>query len=344
MKKTVLIQTLPHYPTPWGDATASWNLASFFKGMGTWVARAYSQKLKFWSRQNFNIIIDVDKQDCSKLLLKHFVASTAMQGQGFQKQIDMQPAFDYLDQDSARRTCAFGVFFDPNKGSISPDYIINNSQWFTRSPHELVVEDEQRIEQCLDHKFCFLPDQTPIDNNAKDLISIVWFFVYRAVDLPIYYIIPNPDMLGVAFNFNDVENADVRYATTEPHFGTIGDVIFRPSYSKNVVQMTPTKIAAGEEFDIIPFKGGIFEWGFKEQVPPVPIKVFTNLNYTRDPSTNRIHFKFNENQETGYIHMRWNSNALMDLAQSSHSFENLQNKCQLTYDVYKNARYKYNEE
>jgi hypothetical protein len=344
MKKTVFIQTLPHYPTPWGDATASWNLATFFKGMGTWTAKAYAQKLKFWSRQNFNIIIDIDKNNCSKLILKHFIASGATGGQKFVKEIDMQTAFDYLDQDSARRTCAFGVVFDPNAGGFNQEYIIDNSKWLTRQPHELVVEDPQRIEQCLQHKYCYLPDQDVIDENTDNIAAIVWFFVYRAVDLPIYYVIPNPDMLGVAFNFNDAENEQIRYAATEPHFGTIGDVIFRPSFSSNVIQMTPNKIVGGNEFDITPFRGGIFEWGFKEQVPKVPLKVFTNLQYTRDEHTNRIHFKFNENQETGYIHIRWNSNALMDLAQSSHSFENLQNKCNLTYDVYKNPRYKYTEE
>jgi hypothetical protein len=58
MKKTVFIQMIPHYPTSWGDATASWNIAAFVKGLGTWLVRAYTQKLKFWTRQNFNIILD----------------------------------------------------------------------------------------------------------------------------------------------------------------------------------------------------------------------------------------------------------------------------------------------
>jgi hypothetical protein len=172
----------------------------------------------------------------------------------------------------------------------------------------------------------------------------VWFFLYRAIDLPLYYIIPNPDMLGVAIRFNDIVDDDIRYMVTEPHFGTVGDLIFRPQYSKNAVQMTPTKIAAGERFHIDPFRGGVFEWGFKEQVPKVGIKVYSNLEYKRDEHTNRIYFKFNEGQQQGYVNLRWNSNALMDLAQSSHSFDNLQNKCTLTLDVYRNDRYKYQEE
>lgn len=343
MKKTVFIQTLPHYPTPWGDATASWNLASFFKGMGTWTARAYSQKLKFWTRQNFNIILDIDRKHPDKILLKHFMVPISPSGKDIINVIDMQTAFDYLDQDAQHRTCAFGAFFDPANIRMDHEFIINHSEWFTRSPHELVVQDESQIEEGVQRKFCRLPTNEIITNNDNPA-AIVWFFVYRALDLPIYYVIPNPDLLGVSFNFNDTENNTVRYMTIDPHFGSIGDVIFRPSFSSNVIQMTPTKITAGEEFDITPFEQGVFQWGFKEKVPPVPLKVLTNLNFVLIPNTNKIHFKFDEHQTSGYVHIRWNSTALMDFAQSSRSLDNLQNKCHITLDVYRHNKYKYHGE
>jgi len=343
MKKTVFIQNIPHYPTAWGDAVASWNLASFFKGMGTWYAKDYQQQLKFWSKQSFNIILDSDRDDASKLVLRHYMIPKVPGGADLRKSIDLREAFKYLDENPGRRTVAFGVFFDPKQSNFSTEYVINESKWFTREPHDLQVDDESLADHYTHNKFIRLGETEPITNESN-IGTIVWFFLYRAIDLPLYYIIPNPDMLGVAINFNDIISDDIRYMVTEPHFGTVGDLIFRPKYSRNVVQMTPDKIAAGENFHIDPFRGGVFEWGFKEQVPKVPIKVYSNLEYIRDETTNRIYFKFNEGQQHGYVNMRWNSNALMDFSQSSHSFDNLQNKCTLTLDVYRNDRYKYQEE
>lgn len=343
MKRTVFIQQIPHYPTPWGDAVASWNLASFMKGMGTWVARAYRQRLKFWSRQNFNIILDIEKDNPNTLLLKHFIIPTTASGEEMVKRIDMEAAIKYLDENPFNRSIAYGVFFDPNHRDFSTDYIIKNSKWFARPASRSIIQQDEEMEEEVNTPIVGVDTFQPIDKEASGLNCLVWFFVYRAVDLPIYYIIPNPDMLGTTMNFNDVNTDDIRYMAVEPHFGTIGDLIFRPTFSNNVLKMTPGKIVAGEEFDILPFEGGVFGWGFKETVPKVPIKVFSDLEFQRDSDTNTIHFKFNPNQQSGYIHIRWNSNSVMDLAQSSRSMDDIQNKCHITLDVHRNDRYKYQE-
>jgi len=342
MKKTVFIQNIPHYPTAWGDATASWNLASFFKGMGAWYAKAYQQKLKFWSKQNFNIILDSIPNEPTNLLLRHFMMSRTPSGTELRKVIDITEGIKYLDaHPSPGKSCAYGVFFDPNHSNFSTEYIVNESAWFTRQPHDYVVEEEE-AETHIKSKFVRLNNLTPITEN-NNIGTIVWFFLYRAIELPIYYLIPNPDMLGVAMNFNDVVGDDIRYMVTEPHFGTIGDLLFRPQFSRNVVQMSPEKIVAGETFHIDPFKGGVFEWGFQETVPKVSIKITSNLEYKRDDKSNRVYFKFNDNQQQGYVNLRWNTNSLMDFSQSSRSLNNLQNKCTITLDVYRNDRYKYQE-
>lgn len=342
MKRTVFIQNIPHYPTAWGDATASWNLASFFKGMGTWYAKLYQQRLKFWSKQNFNIILDSIPNEPTKLLLRHFAVPKSSSGIELRKIIDITKAMDYLDANSfPGKSCAFGIFFDPSHTNFSTEYVINESVWFTRQPHDYVVE-EKEAERHIKSKIIRLDNLTPI-TESNNIGTIVWFFLYRAVDLPIYYLIPNPDMLGVAINFNDIEEESIRYFVTEPHFGSVGDLIFRPSFSRNVVQISPGKIVGGERFYIDPFRGGVFEWGFKEQVPKVAIKVYSNLQYHHDESTNRIYFNFEHDQHQGYINLRWNSNSLMDFSQSSRSLDNLQNKCVLTFDAYRNDRYKYSE-
>ena len=340
MKKTVFIQMIPHYPTSWGDATTSWNLAAFVKGLGTWLLRAYTQKLKFWTRQNFNIILDIDPNKPSQIILKNYMAGSSMV-----KVIDMQVAFDYLDkedEDTFSRTCAFGIFFDPGQTDFSTNTIIKKSEWFYRPPHHICIKKDTDIEQAITTKFKSIETQKDIGEDSN-LNCLVWFFVYRATDLPIYYIIPNPDLLGVAFNFNNIENADVRYMTVDPHFGTIGDLIFRPTFSNNVVLMTPEKIVAGQTFHMEPFKGGVFEWKFKENIPKMPIKIFSDIEYKQEEHTNKIIFNFKEGQERGYVHMRWNSNSLLDLSMSSRSFNNLQNKCNITLDVYRNDRHKYRE-
>ena len=58
MKNTVFIQSVPHYPTSWGDACNSWNLGSYFTGMGVWQTKEFTQKLGAWNKQSYNIILD----------------------------------------------------------------------------------------------------------------------------------------------------------------------------------------------------------------------------------------------------------------------------------------------
>ena len=55
MKSTVFIQSIPHYPTSWGDATNSWNLGSYFTGMAVWHTKEFTQQLGVWNKQSYNI-------------------------------------------------------------------------------------------------------------------------------------------------------------------------------------------------------------------------------------------------------------------------------------------------
>lgn len=344
MKRTVFIQSVPHYPTAWGDATQAWNVASLWKGMGIWSVRSYNQKIRFWTKQNFNIILDVDKENPDSLLLTHFFNQVSAEtGSNLRKPIDLTAAFEYLDADPKKGTCAFGVFFDPQKDKLDSDFIFNESIWFTREPHPTVVNTEQETENALDMKFIDLKTMKPLNVNASDMMSITWFFMYRTDELPIYYIIPNPEMMGIAPDIDAASNDNVRYMGITPHFGSVGDWIFRPSYSSNVVELSPTKIVAGDKFHITPFEKGVFRWGFKETVPPVNIKVFSNLDYVKEENSNKIIFTFLPGQEQGYIHLRWNNSTVMDLTQSSRSLDNLENKCQVTFDVYKKDKYRYKE-
>jgi hypothetical protein len=168
--------------------------------------------------------------------------------------------------------------------------------------------------------------------------------MYKAVDLPIYYIIPNPELMGIATNIDQASNEEIRYMGVDAHFGSVGDLIFRPSFSSNALEISPTKVVAGDKFHLTPFERGIFRFSYNETVPKVKIKVHTNLDYTQDELTNKITFEFKPGQETGYINIKWNYLGIMELTQSSRSLDLIENKCRFTFDVYRNSKYKYTED
>ena len=344
MKPTVIIQNMPHYPTPWGDAVNAWNSASWYHGLGIWKAKEYAQTLGFWAKTHFNIVLGrvLDKE--STLLLYHFasqgIPSNPM-APPLYREIDMQPAIDYLDQNPKANTVAFGTIFDPNNDKINNQYITEQSTWFTRETVGTGFSHNYPEEAETNRRFVRIPSGEIVNNDANRIYAITWFFMYRAVDLPIYYIIPNPDMMGIAPNIDTERDEPVRFYVTTPHFGSIGDLVFRPTMSKNIAHLAPAKIVAGDKFWIEPFGNGLFSWRYQEVVPKTNIKVTSNLDWTIDPESNRVYFEFKPDQEQGYVNIRWNENGVMGLVQTGVSLDNLVNKCYIMLDVYKNIRYKY---
>lgn len=340
MKKTVIIHQIPHYPTPWGDAVNAWNTAGFWKGLGIWESRDYHRRLAFWMKSNFNIFLGRHQQRVNTLILAHFHGQHMAGPDRLYKEIDLQVAFDYLDEIPNGRTAAFATVFDED-AQLDHRYITENSTWICRKPSKHLPQTEEEMQQELDRAIVTLPDMEEVKTKDDKVRTIVWFFIYRTKDLPIYYIIPNPDMMAVSPDMDTEFDTPVRFWTTQPHYGSIGDIIFRPKFSKNVAILNPSKIVTGDKFWIHPFQNGLFASVYQEEVPKVPVKVTTNLEFKRDPDTNRVYFEFKEGQEQGYVNLRWNEDSLMGLTQSSRSLEDLENKCTVTYDVYRNSGYKY---
>ena len=345
MNPTVIIQNQPHYPTPWGDAVNAINSASWYHGLGIWKAREYSQTLGFWAKTHFNIVLGRHPDKDSTLILYHFLNQNLPQTSAtpkLYKEIDMQIAFDYLDANPKANSIGFGTLFDPNKDKIDNSFITQNSCWFTRETVGTGFSHNSPEEAETSRQFVRMPEEDVVDKDAKRIYAITWFFMYRAVDLPIYYVIPNPDMMGVAPSVDtEDKNAPVRFYVTTPHFGSIGDLVFRPTFSKNIAHIAPSKVIAGDEFWVEPFGNGLFSWKYQETVPKTNIKVISNLDWTIDSKSNRVHFKFKPDQEQGYVSIRWNENGVMGLTQTAISLDNLANKCNIMLDVYKNSRYKY---
>jgi hypothetical protein len=344
MKKTVLIQSTPHWPTAWGDSLQAWNVASIFSFPSTHIIRDYRQQLGFWTKNSFNIILDVDKQDANYIKLGHFFTQKNSSDM-MTKRIDIRDAIAYLDNDPQVRTCALGTFFDDSEVGSSQMNMISNARFFARAPHPVIANTPEKLEEYLDSKFFYLDNPAEERNPTSGRVNcLCWFFMYKAVDLPIYYIIPNPDLLGIDSNIDQSSNDDIRYMGIDAHFGSVGDIIFRPGFSSNVKELSPTKIVAGDKFHIVPFEKGVFGFAYNEVVPKVSVKVHTNLNFVRDPETNKVTFEFKEGQDQGYVHLRWNSATIMDITQSSRSLDLIENKCKVTFDVYKDSRYKYSED
>jgi hypothetical protein len=337
MKKTVFIQSVPHYPTSWGDASNSWNLGSYFTGLGVWHTKEFTQKLGVWSKQSYNIILDRHPgNEPSKLVIKKAGSEySQFDNIKFSADIDLTVGMNYLDQNPHTRSVAFG--YHCKDGMIPSGDVLTQSQWVTRNILGKVnFDNEEEIAKDIKSQIIGLPECKPlVEPETRYLPMLVWFYMYRAADLPIYYIIPNPDLMGISHNI-ECQYEKIRYRVIDPHFGTIGDLILRPKFSTNVGQMTPNKLLVkGDEFEIYPFEGGVFGWGYNEQVPKVGVKVTTDLDFERDPESNKLKFKWKDESKTGFINIRWNSTSVLDLSMSSHDYNFVQNKCQYTYDVYR---------
>jgi len=344
MKRTVFVQNVPHWPTVWGDCLADINLTYLQTGLGLWSIREYYQTLHYWSKNNFNLCLDVVKNDPKFLSLDHFYKKNTGDDNAFNSaKIDMQMAFDYLDQDPMQRYCIFGLPFEPDNFNVGPDTITDRSNWISRIHKHGSVGSEDEANEVLDSKFFLLADPSNLHTVSNVLHVVAWFFLWRATDLPIYYLIPNPDLIGVSPTIDATDSDEIRYHVINPHFGPIGDTVFRPSFSSNVKKLTPQKIVAGDKFHVVPFEDGVFHWHYKEQFPKVPLKISSNLKYERDPETNKITFEFNPGQESGYFQIRWGSGSAWDVVNASPSLDFIENKCKITIDVHKDSRYKYKE-
>jgi hypothetical protein len=338
MKKTVFIQSLPHFPTPWGDAKNAWNQWSNFKGLGMWQSGEFTHQISSFSNQRYSILIDTHPTDPYKLILqKHGINANKFGQINFSTEIDMKVCFDYLDQNPSARTVAFGYHLNP-EDKIPTGDVFNGSSWFTRKVVETATVGDDKFDDHIQAPLVKLPSEESYHAEGVDESTdsfLIWFFVYRAAELPIYYIIPNPDLMGVATHFEH-SRGDVRYRVVDAHFGTIGDLIFRPKFSSDISVMSPNKLFSHKDtFEVYPFEGGIFDWAYKEDVPKVHIKVLTDLKYERDPDTNKLKFTWPDDRKQGFINIRWNSHSVMDLTMSSHDHNFLQNKCQFVYDIYR---------
>lgn len=335
MKKTVLIQSVPHFPTAWGDASNAWNQGSYFTGMAVWHTREFTQKLGIWTKQSYNLIIDKHPEDDYKLVIKKAGSNyDKFQDITLSCEVDLRVAFDYLDKNPKTKSCAFGYAC---KGSLPPSTdVLENSVWFTRKTlGKSVFDNEDDIIRDVNARLVTLPEleyMSPTDEKVMG--TLVWFFIYRTEEVPIYYIIPNPDLMGIAPQIEKSYD-DIRYRVIDAHFGTIGDLIFRPKFSKNVMMLAPNKLLVQEDFEIYPFENGVFGWGYQEEFPKVNIKVTTDLILERNPDNNKLKFKFKEGRDRGFVNLRWNSSSVLDLSMSSHDSNYVQNKCQYTFDVYR---------
>lgn len=337
MKNTVFIQSVPHYPTSWGDASNSWNLGSYFTGMGVWQTKEFTQKLGVWNKQSYNIILDRHPgNEPYKLVIKKAGAEySQFENIKLSADIDLTVGMKHLEQNPTTRSVAFGYHC---KDSVIPSGdVLTESQWVTRNILGKVnFDNEDEIAKDVKSQIISLPSCQPlVEPETRYLPMLVWFYMYRAKEVPIYYIIPNPDLMGISHQI-EVAYDTIRYRVVDPHFGTIGDLILRPKFSNNVGQMAPNKLlVSGDEFQIYPFEGGVFGWGYDEQFPKVGIKVTTDLDFERDPESNRLKFKWKDDSKRGFVNIRWNSTSVLDLSMSSHDYNFVQNKCQYTYDVYR---------
>jgi hypothetical protein len=337
MKSTIFIQSVPHYPTSWGDATNSWNLGSYFTGMAVWHTKEFTQRMGVWNKQSYNIIMDRHPgNDPHKLVIKKAGTEySQFDNIKFSVDVDMKIAMRYLDQNPRARSVAFG--YHCKDGAIPSGDVLSESQWVTRNIlGKTNFDNEEEIARDIKSQIISLTDGKPlVEPETRHVSMLVWFYMYRTAELPIYYIIPNPDLMGVGHNIEE-QYDDIRYRVIDPHFGTIGDLIFRPKFGRNVGQLSPNKLlVSGDDFEIYPFEGGVYGWGYQEEFPKVNVKVTTDLDFERDPESNKLKFKWKPDQKQGYINIRWNSSSVLDLSMSSHDYNYVQNKCQYTYDVYR---------
>jgi hypothetical protein len=198
---------------------------------------------------------------------------------------------EYVDRTPAQ-VCMYGTVMTPEK--TSQQEVIKTSTYYGRT------DDSGKIY-----------DMVTGEEVEANPILLPWFFVYRAKELPLYYIVLNPNNILLVGEVEG-EIRDNKVFGITNHLRDMNSLLFKPNFSRNVKQIGQHNLAvSGDEFTIEVFS----TWFVKRHIPDffkeANVKVDTNFEFTQEGTK----FKFNaRDTKRGYVILRWNTGSTMDMS------------------------------
>lgn len=292
IKKVFLFQTEMGHPDPWDDSI---NLANVGITPGLGIsnnAGEFENNIHFFQRVDNRFAISHSLYTDFHLVLKRPYSTHDRDNE---IPINLHKIAELLETNTWKlhgvtaKVILFGSIIGDD-GTMQKDVISKASYY---------IRDQERIIDLVSGEEY---------NNPK---IIPWFFCYKTNDVPLYYLVLNPNSVQCIDNIEGVYN-EIAVYTISNHLKNLSEVIFKPRFSRNAKVIGEHNVlVSGNEFSVKPFSS----WFVKQHLPDffkeAKVKVDTNFQYEWQEDGS---LKINTlNKNKGYLVLRWNTATGMDM-------------------------------
>lgn len=295
MKPVVLFSCGNTTPMPWDDVINAWN--KDHDNHGYWHSMKDSLSFLYQYKRDRSKLVFAKADDVKKqfVIIKEFVGQDKPMFKDLNREIDMKFIMTWLNENRGAGL-GFGAMIKDLQSSAQPD-MLKSAVYYTRDPFpgghvkniktgKYITSDEQNVEQV-----------------------ITFFYAYRLMDQPIYFIIFNPDMISLAGNV-EFTNDRAHYRIIDQHAGAFANQLLTPKMSKNAFPLDMNWYAVtGDSFtmDVGRLSSVTNAYGIYAQ----NVKVMSDLKVEHIKG-NKYNVSFHKGQTHGYISLRLNTGTMFD--------------------------------
>jgi len=295
MKPVVLFSCGNTTPMPWDDITNAWNKT--FDNHGWWYSMKDADSNLFHYKRERSKLVFAKSKDQKKqfVIIKDFVGESNPAFKDASKDVDMKFIMTWLNQNK-NKSIGFGVPVKDIKGSANPD-VLKSAIYYTRTdfPNGHVVDAKNGRD---------------ITSDEEDVAEIItYFYAYRLIDQPIYFIIFNPEMISLSGNV-EFTGERAHYRVIDQHAGSFSNLLLTPKMSKNAFPLDQAwYVVSGDKFtmDVGKLSSITNAYGIYAQ----NVKVISDLKVVHEKS-NKYTVQFNKGQTHGFISLRLNTGTMLD--------------------------------
>ena len=198
-----------------------------------------------------------------------------------------------MDSDSPKyagglhRAVLFGCLLE---GTMTNADVVRRSGFFTRQA---------------DGKIYDITNNTVIEDEWTNIIP--WFFCYRTDDVPLYFLVVNPNSIQIVSSLDGKHGEHDHVFVLDSHLKGINSLIFNPKISRNGHLIDKQIVASGGNLSVTPFDNW-FTSLYPDFFKDANIKCHSNFKFEKVGNT----FNFDLTGNVGYIHLRWNAGTVMN--------------------------------
>ena len=316
MKPVVLFSCGNTTPTPWDDITNAWNKK--FDNHGWWYSMADAPSYLYQYKRDRSKLVFAKSKDLKKqfVIIKEFVGENHSSFKDLNREIDMKFIMTWLNTHK-NQSLGFGTMIKDIQGDTTPD-ILKSAIYYTRDnfPDGHIVD---------------VKNGRQITSDEEDTAQVItYFYAYKLVDQPIYFIIFNPEMIALDGNV-EFSNERAHYRIIDQHAGSFANQLLTPKMSKNAFPLDSNwYVVSGDKFtmDVGKLSSVTNAYG----IYPQAVKVMSDLNVVHEKG-NKYTVYFNEGQTHGFISLRLNTGTMFD-------YSLIGSKNRLIYNIRIDKRFK----